>query len=227
MKEHPIPFNGAMVRAILEGKKGSTRRLVAAPPVDGWGFDGEYGRITSSHKHKGKFGAFVRRGVGTDFPEVDIIPSPYGAPGDRLWVRENWAADAQVDSIAPRDLSQGEPICYPADGSIRQTGCALISKGKGRPSIHMPRWASRLLLEVTSVCVERLQDISDSQAIAEGVIRAGSGWRGYEEGPWFASPIGAFGSLWEQINGAGSWAANPWVWAIGFEGVAQEAANHA
>lgn len=227
MQERPIPFNGAMVRAILDGKKGSTRRIVAAQPADGWAFDGQYGRITSSHRHKGRFGAFMRRGAGTDFPELDIMPSPYGAPGDRLWVCETWVTDVQVDSVAPCDLSQGEPIYYPADGSTRQTGCAMVTKGKGRSSIHMPRWASRLLLEVTSVGVERLQDISDSQAIAEGIIRAGSGWRGYEEGPWFASPVGAFGSLWEKMKGAGSWEANPWVWVIGFEGVAQEAANHA
>lgn len=143
------------------------------------------------------------------------ITCPYGEPGDRLWVREAWAADAQVDAIAPRDLSQGEPIWYPADFSVRQTGCSMISKGRGRPSIHMPRWASRILLEITAVRVERLQDISDDQAIAEGIDTHPTGF--YGNGCITAG--GAFLELWESINGDGKWATNPWVWVIEFKRV--------
>lgn len=151
-REWPILFNDQMVRAILEGRKTVTRRVVTPQPDF--------------------LGSMVD--PNTPFKTLDAglharITCPYGEPGDRLWVREAWAADAQVDAIAPSDLSQGEPIWYPADLSVRQTGCSMISKGRVRPSIHMPRWASRILLEITAVRVERLQDISEEQARAEDI----------------------------------------------------------
>ncbi|EMP0917375.1 hypothetical protein [Pseudomonas aeruginosa] len=205
MKERPILFNDQMVRAILEGRKTVTRRVVRPQPD------------------------FLSSMVdpNTPFKTLDAglharITCPYGEPGDRLWVREAWAADAQVDAIAPSDLSQGEPIWYPADLSVRQTGCSMISKGRVRPSIHMPRWACRILLEITAVRVERLQDISEEQALAEGV-------RGEpcdharqacaDIGCWGDTAKGAFGFLWESLKGEGSWAANPWVWVIEFKRV--------
>ncbi|MCS7591173.1 hypothetical protein [Pseudomonas aeruginosa] len=205
MKERPILFNDQMVRAILEGRKTVTRRVVKPQPDF--------------------LGSMVD--PNTPFKTLDAglharITCPYGEPGDRLWVREAWAADAQVDAIAPSDLSQGEPIWYPADLSVRQTGCSMISKGRVRPSIHMPRWACRILLEITAVRVERLQDISEEQALAEGV-------RGEpcdharqacaDIGCWGDTAKGAFGFLWESLNGEGSWAANPWIWVIEFKRV--------
>ncbi|HCW1044313.1 TPA: hypothetical protein OW455_005383 [Pseudomonas aeruginosa] len=205
MKERPILFTGPMVRAILEGRKTVTRRVMKPQPDF--------------------LGSMVD--PNTPFKTLDAglharITCPYGEPGDRLWVREAWAADAQVDAIAPSDLSQGEPIWYPADLSVRQTGCSMISKGRVRPSIHMPRWASRILLEITAVRVERLQDISEEQALAEGV-------RGEpcdharqacaDIGCWGDTAKGAFGFLWESLNGEGSWAANPWVWVVEFKRV--------
>ncbi|MCK1825998.1 hypothetical protein MX655_10645 [Pseudomonas aeruginosa] len=205
MKERPILFTGPMVGAILEGRKTVTRRVVKPQPDF--------------------LGSMVD--PNTPFKTLDAglharITCPYGEPGDRLWVREAWAADAQVDAIAPSDLSQGEPIWYPADLSVRQTGCSMISKGRVRPSIHMPRWASRILLEITAVRVERLQDISEEQALAEGV-------RGEpcdhaqqacaDIGCWGDTAKGAFGFLWESLNGEGSWAANPWVWVVEFKRV--------
>ncbi|MBD1295510.1 hypothetical protein [Pseudomonas aeruginosa] len=205
MKERPILFTGPMVRAILEGRKTVTRRVVKPPPDF--------------------LGSMVD--PNTPFKTLDAglharITCPHGQPGDRLWVREAWAADAQVDAIAPRDLSQGEPIWYPADFSVRQTGCSMISKGRGRPSIHMPRWASRVLLEITAVRVERLQDISEEQALAEGVhgepcdhARQACG----DIGCWGDTAKGAFGFLWESLNGEGSWVANPWVWVVEFKRV--------
>ncbi|HHX6580215.1 hypothetical protein [Pseudomonas aeruginosa] len=204
-RERPILFNDQMVRAILEGRKTVTRRVVKPQPDF--------------------LGSMVD--PNTPFKTLDAglharITCPYGEPGDRLWVREAWAADAQVDAIAPRDLSQGEPIWYPADFSVRQTGCSMISKGRGRPSIHMPRWASRVLLEITAVRGERLQDISEEQALAEGVhgepcdhARQACS----DIGCWGDTAKGAFGFLWEQLNGAGAWQANPWVWVVEFKRV--------
>ncbi|HGE2091701.1 hypothetical protein [Pseudomonas aeruginosa] len=203
MKERPILFTGPMVRAILEGRKTVTRRVVKPQPDF--------------------LGSMVD--PNTPFKTLDAglharITWPHGQPGDRLWVREAWAADAQVDAIAPHDLSQGEPIWYPADLSVRQTGCSMISKGRGRPSIHMPRWASRILLEITAVRIERLQDISEKQALAEGVELEGEGvcWAG-AAGTASDSPVESFRLLWELINGAGSWNTNPWVWVVEFKRV--------
>ncbi|MFJ4157511.1 hypothetical protein ACIPZF_22265 [Pseudomonas sp. NPDC089752] len=223
-KERPILFSGPMVRAILEGRKTVTRR--AAKNV-----------VEASYFRSG-WEATQPKGSGS----IDITSDaaqlgkacPYGRPGDRLWVREAWLADAQLDSIVPRNLSQGEPIMYPADGSVRQTGCAMVSQGRGRPSIHMPRWASRILLEITDVRVERLQDISEQQAIAEGIVgvpfRPDDGWpicTGYmadpDDGktPLETHASKAFAGLWRSINGPESWDANPWVWAIEFKRIQQ------
>jgi hypothetical protein len=126
--------------------------------------------------------------------------SPYGKQGGHLWVRETYA-----------DI--GCRFTYRADVD---DGAHCMVK-KWTPSIHMPRSACRLLLDISAVHVERLQDITEEQAITEGILRDGSGWRGGKDLPWCASPIGAFRILWESINGRGSWDANPWVWAIHFK----------
>lgn len=202
IKERPILFSAPMVRAILEGRKTVTRRVCKPQP--------------SANAHTTcasgtPMGAWWETGK-------DIIRCPYGKPGDRLWVRETWAADAQVDAVAPGDLSQSEPIHYAADGAARQTGCAMIKPGKGRPSIHMPRWVSRILLEITAMRVERLQDISEEQAVAEGLI-----WQGQENGKTFYShaerkyppgahqqfgtsgidAVSAFHNLWNSVEAVG------------------------
>jgi hypothetical protein len=137
-------------------------------------------------------------------------------------VRESWAADAQVDKVKPSDLSKGEPIAYLADNAVISTGSRLMSQGKNRQSIFMPRWASRILLEVTDVRVERLQDITEEDAKAEGLKVLE-----YKENPAYTFsgahktgwgiPIGAFKALWQSINGADSWADNPWVWVVDFK----------
>ena len=214
MKERPILFKGPLVRAILSGQKTVTRRVVKpqfqTAPVDvvdgvpSWDSPTNYaGEVQMNTQHGD--------------------PCPYGKPGDRLWVRETWAADAQVDAVAPRDLSQGEPIHYPADGAVRQTGCAMITPGKGRPSIHMPRWVSRILLEVTAVRVERLQDITEEQARAEGITDGGCTNCGNNEPCGCDCPapsaVDSFYHLWNSINGAGAWEADPWVWVIEFKRV--------
>ena len=127
---------------------------------------------------------------------------PHGKPGDRLWVRETW-----------HDASSSLHSCalYRADGID-------LHWGKWTPSIHMPRWASRITLEVTGVRVETLQDIDLADALAEGISDTGAlilDSAGNEQG----GPIAEYAVLWEQINGPGSWAANPWVWCISFSRV--------
>lgn len=195
MKEHPILFSGPMVRAILDGKKTQTRRVVKHIPALGWA-EAWCHRIT-------------------DHAFIDIVGDykkycPYGQPcnhihgGGRLWVRENFYV--QPDLWARNHEPQ--PIHYAADGG---TGLEDYVK---KPCSHMPRWASRLTLEITNVRVERLQDISFNDAIAEGAFQ----WAGYEDEHGMRSEgINFYRKLWESINGPGSWQANPWVWVIEFK----------
>lgn len=226
MKEHPILFKGPLVRAILEGRKMVTRRPLKNQMANGWHIadpKNPMATITSAHPKKGKFGLLIRREIYPDSGkfEHDVIVSPFGRPGDRLWVRESWATDAQVDSVSPGELSKGEPICYLADCDVRTTGCAMVTLGKGRPSIHMPRWICRILLEITDVRVERLQDITYEQAAAEGVHRDHRMWFATDSGGQaFLRPEEAFAQLWRQTGG--DWDANPWVWVIEFKRVEPE-----
>ncbi|MFJ2676851.1 hypothetical protein [Pseudomonas sivasensis] len=250
IKERPILFSAPMVRAILEGRKTVTRR-----PVKGFQIPTEDTAIPTGDRHR--WSAIGQRDPRYGFcvfgsteaecaKELEVYaPCPYGKPGDRLWVREAWQADAQVDSVAPRELSNGEPLRYPADWDFRQTGCVMIKPGKIRPSIHMPRWVSRILLEITAVRVERLQDISDDQAKAEGCFftdygqqcaHGGTGWKdigicpavvGHQQRTGWAwdkttsheeclgSPRWAFANLWNATGG--DWNANPWVWVVEFK----------
>ena len=144
IKERPILFSAPMVRAILEGRKKVTRR-----PVKGFQIPLEDTSVAAGERHRWmaiaqrdpRYGFGVLGATEAECAKEleEFAPCPYGRRGERLWVREAWAADAQVDAVAPRDLSQGEPIRYPADGAVRQTGCSMITPGKGRPSIHMPR----------------------------------------------------------------------------------------
>lgn len=198
VQERPILFNGAMVRATLADQKVVTRRVVNSDWIQS-----ERAPIETSS------GVFYFWCSGEH-------SCPYGRPGDRLWVREAWIADAQVDAIAPRNLSQGEPLLYPADGAMRQSGCSLIEPGKTRPSIHMPRWASRIQLEITGVRVERLQSITPLQALAEGVK---SCEQDLDPDGNDYSPYELFSMLWTSINGMESWQADPWVWVVEFRRV--------
>jgi hypothetical protein len=198
-KERPILFSAPMVRAILEGRKTVTRREVKKPAA-------------LDCLAAGFEPAFLALPGNADL-------CPYGKVGDRLWVREAWQADAQVNEVAPRELSHGEPIRYPADGASRQTGCSMITPGKTRPSIHMPRWVSRILLEIIDVRVERLQEISRSDIRAEGLecppeLASDDVSPNYRD--WYPA---AWRDLWESINGAESWNANPWVWVVEFKRV--------
>jgi len=143
---------------------------------------------------------------------------PYGQAGDRLWVRETWAKWGRDDQCGEGPSQTHEPI-YRADSYPWDWG------DKWRPSIYMPRWASRITLEIIAVRVERLQDISSADAIAEGIEPCASGgeWRNYlDSAPNrdALTPRVSYRSLWESINGPGSWAANPWVWVVEFKRMA-------
>ena len=133
------------------------------------------------------------------------VRCPYGQPGDRLWVREAWKVDLN-HRFYRADGDPGGPVPW-------------------TPSIHMPRWASRITLEVTGVRVERPQDISEADAKAEGVHRcldglwSGGAWKHLRRPNCYADPCNAFCDLWASINGPGSWDANPWVWVVEFRRV--------
>ncbi|MBZ3665526.1 hypothetical protein [Pseudomonas monteilii] len=202
-KERPILFSGPMVRAILEGRKTVTRRPVKVQP-----------------RTKGDIGSY---GLGQPFirhpdPTKRNPECPYGRPGDRLWVRETWYCDhfevMRGPYLKPADLDVTEArgdgtLVYAADGLTPYEA----DQPAWKPSIHMPRWASRILLEVTDVRVEQLQAISIGQICKEGLARSI-----YEFIP-VTTAFDAFAEVWDSINGPGAWQANPWVWAVEFKQV--------
>ena len=221
MKERPILFNAPMVRAILAGTKTQTRRIVKPQPhaahnpqhaearAAGW--------VWMAHDDR----------PGYSFATGDFR-CPYGQPGDRLWVRETWYFEGTDMMRHGRTHStQDGVVRYLADGARRTINTRweaverwMTRKPQNRPGIHMPRWASRITLEVTAVRVERLQDISEADAMSEGAppshpsIDRISREYGYPDFPlsWYAQ-------LWDHINGPGSWEANPWVWVVSFKRV--------
>lgn len=210
MKQRPILFQGAMVRALLNGTKTQTRRVVrkqfahdatpaevAATSPEGWQISG----------HSGLW--WDDAGACID----DAVRCPYGQPGDQLWVRETWA------QLSAKELDV-EPMFDPAFVYFAQTKWDkavqyLCADGVARwalpkrwkPSIHMPRVASRITLEITGVRVERLQDIGEADALAEGIDQD------------TCAPVATYRDLWESINGHASWDLNPWVWVVEFKRV--------
>ena len=196
MKERPILFNAPMVRALLAGTKTQTRRVVKPQPHE----DRLHRSVDSPDK-------FVCAGEHTWWSgnhTQSIYHSarcPYGKPGDRLWVRETFGHFERNENFAP-----GCEVFYRADGES-------LAVEPWRPGIHMPRWASRITLGVTGVRVERLRACNEVDAIAEGAPWAACG------APQGGSHKAGFAQLWEQINGHGSWEANPWVWVVEFKGL--------
>lgn len=190
MKERPILFSAPMVRAILEGRKTQTRRVVKDVPA--WCTDWGYTAFTPT-------GSISACGKYEDNVGEKFFRLKYGAPGDCLWVRERYWVDKSTGAFK----WYFEPGLIDPDREADH--CKL------RPSIHMPRAVSRMTLEVTDVRVERLNDISAADAEAEG-------WPGPDAKNSIRSayPIAWYSNLWEEINGFGSWAANPWVWVITF-----------
>ncbi|PZQ69581.1 MAG: hypothetical protein DI563_19370 [Variovorax paradoxus] len=193
-----------MVRALLAGTKTQTRRVITNQPHSV--------TLVESGNH-----LFDYRNDLGDYSRVvpmskAVTLCPYGQPGDRLWVRETFTDSGRV--LPPIE----EPFIYAAD---RNEAGVMKWAARWKPSIHMPRAASRILLEVTGVRVERLQDISEADAREEGATFhdgcgvGHSGWR-HDHGDVHADARSAYARLWEQINGAGSWDANPWVWVAEF-----------
>lgn len=191
MKERGILFSAPMVRALLDGSKTQTRRALRdQDPVDlGAARHGVHLAKRPVHDH----GTVVGH-------RMVPVHCPYGVPCDRLWVREAWRAELTFDDVPPRDIPPGSPIAYEADG----TDNPIIAAGRYRQARFMPRWAARLMLDVTEIRVQRLCSIGQGDACAEGA-------------PAPIEPLGWFEQLWEEINGPGSWALNPWVWAVSFE----------
>ena len=193
MKTRPILFSAPMVRALLNGTKTQTRRVA---------------KLTDAAHVKEPRGH--RRWHPAD-PDASMA-CPYGQPGDRLWVREAWKAHTTFGNLPPRDIPQTH-VWYMADEGYK-------AESRHRNGMFMPRWASRLLLEITAVRVERLQDISGADAQAEGIVPDGDGgWHLADTRHYMGDPISSYASLWEYINGADSWDANPWVWVIEFKKV--------
>lgn len=247
VKERPILFSAPMVRAILEGRKTVTRRALNAPALKNIGYG-------------------VRLGECHDLPtEGPLHPNsvdyyndfcPYGQPGDRLWVRETWAGPlVDEDQMHLVEMSGWDSFRKPEHCQYRASGgtAEFFDYAKDEtvcrwtPSIHMPRWASRILLEITDVRVERLQDITEEQARAEGCFftdygqqcfHGATGWKdvgdcpakvGHQQRNGWAwdkttsheqclfTPRFAFANLWNATGG--DWDANPWVWVVEFKRV--------
>lgn len=210
MTERPILFSAPMVRALLDGSKTQTRR------------------VAKSVKHPDLGNMYDPGALVLEREPQHVIERacPYGQPGDRLWVRENWYQRGSWRKPAWPEAEWDDAYW---DGS-RAVEYAAEGEGKGtgwrsRPSIHMPRWASRILLEVVSVRVERLNAISADDCRAEGIGQC-DGLGTNAEILDLARRMGThtdevlrYATLWEQINGAGSWDANPWVWVVEFKRV--------
>lgn len=217
MKERPILFTGAMARALLDGSKTQTRRAVKPAHLK-----------------------FFDQSAADSLGAWNARPLPYGKPADRLWVRETFQhRGASYDGLGLEDSEWFRCYGHGAvaadswdpefpDGwqpsrhmNVRKLTEPAEQQGDGItgwvtkfiPSIHMPRWASRITLEITAVRVERLQDISEADAISEGCAPNYLPNRAYQYDPYKSGYV----SLWQGINGHGSWRANPWVWVIEFK----------
>ena len=233
VQEKPIPFNSEMVNAILDGRKTQTRRVITPKPGENIvGFQSWIHQDKQLWTEQIHTSDPLHNKLGKDYK------CPYGQPGSQLWVRETWATSLSLDSMSPSDIgiaarragynskeSPKSDLWYMADMHYRQWGSEKTSLGKSRPSIHMPRWASRIQLEITDVRVERLQEITEADVCAEmgrdGWIRDGL-WAlpNWEGGP-FDSAQKMFAHLWDSIykdRGFG-WEANPFVWVVEFKKV--------
>ncbi|HEX8795475.1 MAG TPA: hypothetical protein VF765_31210 [Polyangiaceae bacterium] len=232
-RERPLLFSAPMVRALVAGTKTQTRRIV---------------RVDDTPIQHGDGPLFLQRGIPSNAANVrhigpylkcdapkgsntvsSRVPCPFGVVGDRLWVRETFAAP-------PGSTNRDEAV-YRADippeqnGEERWARRHMPSSAPWTPPIHMPRWASRLTLEITAVGVERLQSITTQDACAEGVRHDGEWWLGGKHPikgtpKVFGDPRQAFESIWDELNGdRAPWASNPWVWVLTFRVATERAAG--
>lgn len=198
MKERPILFSAPMVRAILDGKKTQTRRVVKPIPPYEFALCDAKGCC-----------CWAETGDESDewWPNDGPLRCPYGTIGDRLWVREAYC------EANDRGAEIRMPFLYRADKGLKgNKWWADKPNLKWRPSIHMPRGVSRITLEITNIRVERLQEISIEDVLKEGIPKEKT-----ETEHWREMTADQFILLWESINGKGSWEANPWVWVIEFK----------
>ncbi|HBQ8415302.1 MULTISPECIES: hypothetical protein [Klebsiella] len=234
MKERGMIFNGEMVRAILDGRKTQTRRIMKPQPEPcprggHWWPSNVFKTMLHVEEEmqngKGGWGGLVGDAC------------PFGDVGDRIWVREAYRFPASLDDVSPTGVGEmavatgyrkpWAPTFYEFTGTFSdgwkgfETPPKVSDAGKLRPSIHMPRWASRILLEITDVRVERLNAISEEDARAEGIIDGGCLNCGEPEPCGCANPepdaTDAFAYLWQSIYGQENWNADPWVWVIEFK----------
>lgn len=210
MKERPILFSGPMVRAILEGRKTQTRRVVKPQP--------QMLELSGRLWWETPKGRMVHSASREWHEYLHDQDKPY-APGDRLWVRETWhpAARLGAEYLIEYKADESERTVDAGFEGPTPTIDAAISRNAWRPSIHMPRWASRLTLEVTGVRVERLQDITPDDARAEGHPHT-PGTERYPQDVHDEAARDWFMDLWDDINAkrGHTWVSNPWVWVVEF-----------
>ena len=219
MTDRPILFSAPMVRALLDGRKTQTRRILNPQPyVNGIGYDAELGDIACHDDYLPPSTLLRRMGKGRN-SYVASMPEdgPEGLSGfyvgDRLYVREEWFSTPAYDDLKPCDMGGDEPLRYKSDDATFNWGEADGTRvGRRRAGMHMPRWASRITLIVTDVRVERLQDCSEADAIAEGAMRQ----LGFVADPSRLTHRNGYANLWNTINGEGAWETNPWVVAVSF-----------
>lgn len=251
MKERGMIFNGEMTRAILDGRKTQTRRIMKVQPSEDFtpmnmALETDYKArwYTPGVVDKDGYLQPASKEVFGVSNENEGYSCPFGAVGDRIWVRETWAilgnedgccidweeklckADERSAARIYRASCEQKPGNYglwsiPDDADWKPHTKDHQYEGAWRPSIHMPRWASRILLEITDVRVERLNSISQEDAQAEGMEL--TGWRPTysdpDSGGEVMTPYDNFAELWSSICGDESWKANPWVWVISFKRV--------
>lgn len=211
MKEHPILFSAQMVLAIMEGRKTQTRRVVKKQP----NIDPQTGDFLFTYSDGTQEVSPIEHWIKIQ----KKLHCPYGKPGDSLWVRETWAKQLDGNFIYRADY----PEWQLADNT---------ATGHWKPSIFMPRSASRILLEITDIRIERLNDISETDSIAEGVESwIETRWKSqpthykiYYRGPGDESTHSSlakfsYETLWQSINGPKSWDENPFVWVITFKNI--------
>jgi hypothetical protein len=224
MKERPILFSTEMVQAILADRKNVTRRMTGLESKnehpDFWERSGDPQKFTHKFNYKKldfsplKIQYGFRPVEWDDNYDLSYAVCPYGQPGDLLWVRETFF-DTQKYKSAPL-FQFAPPIIYKADPDT------FIGCHKWKPSIHMPQEASRIWLKITKIKAERLKNITEADALAEGIIKIDDEAYKYDNSIGsFQTALSAFRALWRSINGLESWDQNPWVWAISFEVVSK------